>query len=134
MLLDNFFSVLPITPVDATTWSIQVILNPEHPLYQGHFPEHPIVPGVCMLQIIKECVEYIRRERVQYTQIASCKFLSAINPAETIHLKLTLNLKEDEENGQLLLLTEGQADNTCFIKLKAHLKPLSPPKAQPIQE
>ena len=51
MLLDNFYTILSSESSDSTIWTIQVKLNPGHPVYQGHFPGHPVVPGVCLLQL-----------------------------------------------------------------------------------
>lgn len=120
MLLEHFYTIQQIIPIDATTWCVLVALNPKHPLYQGHFPEHPIVPGVCMLQLMKECAENISHQSLQYTQIASCKFLSAINPVETNQLELVLSLNEHPD-GRIQLLAEGKTDSNYFIKLKAQL-------------
>lgn len=141
MLLNNFYTLLSSESLDETVWTIHVELHPEHALYQGHFPAHPVVPGVCLLQIIKESVESIRQHKLQYAQIASCKFLSAIHPAETPQLHFTLTMKETEE-GKLQLQAEGtvvkenteapttsaetskeNAASECFIKLKAVLTP-----------
>lgn len=106
MLLDNFYTILSSESSDSTIWTIQIKLNPGHPVYQGHFPEHPVVPGVCLLQLIKECVEDIRQQKLQVTQVSSCKFLSAINPIETPHISVALTFKEIEE-GTLQLQAEG---------------------------
>ena len=152
MLLDNFYTILSSESSDSTIWTIQVKLNPGHPVYQGHFPEHPVVPGVCLLQLIKECVEDIRQQKLQVTQVSSCKFLSAINPIETPHISVALTFKEIEE-GTLQLQAEGSVKegavkenivkessikdssieencaeghtvkSECFIKLKAALTP-----------
>ena len=83
MLLDNFYTILSSESSDSTTWTIQIELNPDHTVYQGHFPEHPVVPGVCLLQLIKECAENIRQQKLQIVQVSSCKFLSAINPIDS---------------------------------------------------
>lgn len=120
MLLDHFYTILSSELSDSTTWTIQAELNSEHTVYQGHFPGHPVVPGVCLLQLIKECVENIRQQKLQYTQVSSCKFLSAINPIETPHIAVMLVLKETAES-TLLLQAEGTVKNECFIKLKAAL-------------
>ena len=138
MLLDNFYTLLSSESPNSITWTIRVKLNPEHAIYQGHFPEHPVVPGVCLLQLIKECAEDIRRHKLQYTQVSSCKFLSVVNPVNTPCLSVTLTLKDTEE-GKLQLQAEGTvkaegavttegateaketAENECFIKLKAVL-------------
>lgn len=106
MLLDNFYTILSSESSDSTTWTIQIELNPDHTVYQGHFPEHPVVPGVCLLQLIKECAENIRQQKLQITQVSSCKFLSAINPIETPRIAIVLSLKETEE-GKLQLQAEG---------------------------
>lgn len=148
MLLDNFYTILSSESSDSTTWTIQIELNPDHTIYQGHFPEYPVVPGVCLLQLIKECVENIRQQKMQIVQVSSCKFLSAINPIETPRIAIVLVLKETEE-GKLRLQAEGTikgnsvnnnivkkesteeeivkeestVKNECFIKLKAALTP-----------
>lgn len=152
MLLDNFYTILSSESSDSTIWTIQIKLNPGHPVYQGHFPGHPVVPGVCLLQLIKECVEDIRQQKLQVTQVSSCKFLSAINPIETPHISVALTFKEIEE-GTLQLQAEGSVKegavkenivkessikdssieencaeghtvkSECFIKLKAALTP-----------
>ena len=106
MLLDNFYTILSSESSDSTIWTIQIKLNPGHPVYQGHFPGHPVVPGVCLLQLIKECVEDIRQQKLQVAQVSSCKFLSAINPIVTPYISVALTFKETGE-GILQLQAEG---------------------------
>ena len=72
MLLDNFYTILSSEQPDETSGTVLLELNPDHAIYQGHFPAHPVVPGVCLLQLIKESVENIRHQKMQYTQISSC--------------------------------------------------------------
>ena len=115
MLLDNFYTILSSESSDSTIWTIQIKLNPGHPVYQGHFPGHPVVPGVCLLQLIKECVEDIRQQKLQVTQVSSCKFLSAINPIETPHISVALTFKETEE-GTLQLQAEGSVKEGAVKK------------------
>ena len=52
-LLPNFYKVTHSEHINETDWVVQVMLNPQHAIYSGHFPQQPVVPGVCMLQIIK---------------------------------------------------------------------------------
>lgn len=80
----------------------------------------PVVPGVCTLQIIKESAEQIANQPLQYVQIASSKFLSAINPLETPLLQLFIRLEKTEEH-LFKLQAEGICNGKEFIKLKAVL-------------
>lgn len=120
MLLKDFYRICSTETADNITWNICLELNANHPIYKGHFPEAPVLPGVATLQIIKECAEEITQSTLQYTQIGSCKFLSAIDPTQNASLQITLTLKEAEENKRQLL-AEGTVAENCFIKLKATL-------------
>lgn len=71
-----------------------------------------------MLQIIKECIEKIQQAPLQYKQIASCKFLSVINPNETPELELSLTIKKNETD-TFQILAEGASSKDICIKLKA---------------
>jgi len=120
-LLPDFYKVITTEQVNETDWTVQVELNPQHAIYSGHFPQQPVVPGVCMLQMIKECVESICRASYQYKQIASCKFLSAINPHETPELKFSLTIKKGEANIRHIVVEGASSRNDTCIKLKAQL-------------
>ena len=114
MLLENFYKIIHIKEREDGKQAIEIELNPGHVLYQGHFP------GVCTLQIIKESAEQIANQPLQYVQIASSKFLSAINPLETPLLQLFIRLEKTEEH-LFKLQAEGICNGKEFIKLKAVL-------------
>lgn len=120
MLLENFYKIIHIKEREDGKQAIEIELNPGHMLYQGHFPGQPVVPGVCTLQMIKESAEQIVSQPLQYVQIASSKFLSAINPLETPLLQLFIRLEKTEEH-LFKLQAEGICNGKEFIKLKAVL-------------
>ena len=72
------------------------------------------------MQIIKETVEDIRKESLQYTKVTSCKFVLAVNPKETPNPTFVLELKDIKE-GTLHVLAVGMTSKGVFIKLKAIL-------------
>ena len=43
--------------ITADEGVFRVALNADCEVYQGHFPGEPISPGVCNIQMIKECAE-----------------------------------------------------------------------------
>lgn len=119
-LLPCFYTVLQSERINATDWSVRIMLNQRHPVYAGHFPGQPVVPGVCLLQIIKECAERLCGTRLQYKQISSGKYLSVINPDETSELKFSFTIKGNEDDA-ILLSVEGTSTKGTCIKLKAQL-------------
>jgi len=55
--------------------------DPEHPIFSGHFPGRPVVPGVCMVQIIKHLViRALGREDIILSEGHQLKFLQLIIP------------------------------------------------------
>ena len=120
MLLEIFYKIIHRKEREDGKQEIEIELTPGHVLYQGHFPGQPVVPGVCTLQMIKESAEQIANRPLQYVQITSSKFLSAINPMETPLLQLFIRLEETEEH-LFKLQAEGICKEKEFIKLKAIL-------------
>ena len=70
-----------------------ICLNPESPLFKGHFPGHPILPGVCSMRIIRECAERMSGRHMRYGKVKLCRFSSVITPgspeAFDVHVSLT---------------------------------------------
>lgn len=113
MFKGTLFTIQEIIPSDRGH-CIKVQLNPEHHIFEGHFPEQPIVPGVCTLQIIKECVEEIMDKPLIYSSISSCKFTSMILPSTDI-IEITVNLNDT------LLTASVSSNGNVVLKLKANL-------------
>lgn len=120
MLLDNFYTLIDKLEVDDN-WLFNIELNSTHSIYDGHFPNQPIVPGVCNLQIIRECAEDILGQRTFISNVSSCKYLSVVDPSKNAKLQFQLALKESSTH-EYLLQASGKFDETDFIKLKATIQ------------
>lgn len=104
---------------DSALFTIR--LNPDHPVYCGHFPGNPIVPGVCSLQIIKECVEYLQDgHKMTYSKIDQCKYLNAINPHTNAFLSISLKIRKNDEEGIGISATIFH-EETTFVSLQSLL-------------
>jgi len=119
MILNDFYKIDHTTPSDSGTM-FHVKLNPDHAIYKSHFPGQPVLPGVCMLQIIKECAQRLIDKKLQYTQILQCKFLRFVDPVRCSDITLTIALNE-KDDGSLQLIANGTCEGDYFIKVKAIL-------------
>lgn len=119
MLLNDFYNVKKVSAID-NQWHVSLELMANHSLYDGHFPEHPIVPGVCIMQLIKECVASILEKELQYQYVSSCKFLQALDPTVHTCLELIISINNLEDT-KTQLQVEGLCGEICFVKLKANL-------------
>jgi 3-hydroxyacyl-[acyl-carrier-protein] dehydratase len=92
-------------------------LNPKHAIFAGHFPGQPVVPGVCMLQIIKEALERALNKKLFLTQAATIKFLSMLVPiiGEEINLQADFSILAE---GKVTVLNASlSSSKAIFIKL-----------------
>ncbi|MEO6546748.1 MAG: 3-hydroxyacyl-ACP dehydratase [Ferruginibacter sp.] len=57
-------------------------LNAGHRIFKGHFPDQPVVPGVCMIQMVKELLNAAFSKKANLVSAGQIKFLSVIDPTE----------------------------------------------------
>ena len=67
---------------------------------KGIFPGQPVVPGVCMMQMVKEILEKVIGEKTNLVRAGEMKFLAIINPKENNMIQATLKYTV-EENGNM---------------------------------
>lgn len=115
--MNDFYRIVS-TKFENNTWHFDIEINPKHRIFEGHFPEQPIVPGVCTLQIIRECTESILKQKIVLNQISTCKFLSVVDPLSGTAIDLNITFEITEDNC-LNLQANGQFKGADFIKLKA---------------
>lgn len=81
MLQNDFFS-FTVPQIEGNTIKTTLELNAAHKIFEGHFPQHPIVPGVCMMQMVKEVVENVIGKETNLFIAHNIKFLTIIDPRE----------------------------------------------------
>jgi 3-hydroxyacyl-[acyl-carrier-protein] dehydratase len=96
-------------------------LNPSHRIFDGHFPGEPVVPGVCMIQMIKEVLETVVGRETRLFKADYLKFLAIIDPRKnkTIWAELQYELLENQEINVIgSLLNEARIYLKCKAKLR----------------
>ncbi|MDB5091223.1 MAG: hypothetical protein JWR09_5217 [Mucilaginibacter sp.] len=71
----------------------ELSINTNSPIFKGHFPGQPVVPGACMLQLVKEVLEDALGQSVQIQKAANLKFIAMIDPSVTSSVQLEIAYK-----------------------------------------
>ncbi len=121
MLLNSLFFVDQFTSSDYSIEAV-VRIDSNHAIFEGHFPGQPIVPGVCMLQLVRELLEQSEKKKLRIQSAANIKFLAVIDPTinQSVNASILIERQEDEE---LKITASLFAGEVTFFKLKAALKP-----------
>ncbi len=113
MLKDNFYTILEMTSGESSL-KASLQLRADHPLYQGHFPGQPIVPGVCMMQMVKELTGLATKKTLLLQKADNIKFLQQIDPRYTPVLQAELNFKTLDDNSIKVSVIFLKETTPCF--------------------
>ena len=103
--------------VNETGFITTIKLNPHHIVYSGHFPGHPVTPGVIQMQIIHELLEKKFGKSIKLTAMDQCKFLKILNPQEISQITIYIEFKRTD--GLLHINARGEYGTEIFFKLNA---------------
>lgn len=95
MLLGDFFIISNIETTGVEAKAV-LIINASHKIFDGHFPNHPVVPGVCMMQMVKEILEQVTGKKTNLLKSPEMKFLSIIDPSQNNNVSATLKFTIEE--------------------------------------
>lgn len=85
--------------------SYTIRFNASHPIFAGHFPDHPIVPGACLIQIAEELLSEHLGQTIRFTAIRNLKFRQPVTP----EMKVVVRISEGKFDILNLPLTEVYA-------------------------
>lgn len=90
--------------------------DPSDPTFAGHFPTHPILPGVFQLEMARAVTESVLGCPLEIREISKAKFQRPILPAEVVRVEL----KWSETDGAIrvhaiFLVGDERAGETVMI-------------------
>lgn len=118
MLLDNLYHIVA-QEIGEQNLTATIALHTSHPIFEGHFPEQPILPGVCQTQMCVELFNALTKQNLVLTGASVMKFLSFINP--NVNPQLTFKLDWTNQEKGVVLNAVISADDTVFLKFKGDL-------------
>lgn len=119
MLIEGLYTLLDLKENEAV-FVADIKLHKEHEIFKGHFPGNPVMPGVCMIQIIKELTEKAVDKELFLNMSSNIKFMAIINPEKNDTLRLNLAITQMEN--EIKVKNTTMFDDTLALKLNATFK------------
>jgi 3-hydroxyacyl-[acyl-carrier-protein] dehydratase len=118
MLLGNFFTILDSQQTPGACL-LQIQIADSHPIFDGHFPQGPVVPGVCQLQMLEEALSLLLNKSIKLSKAGMVKFLVGIEPVK--HRDLTMDIKFEESDNEYTVTASYYNATETFFKFKGEL-------------
>jgi len=116
MLIKGLYTVEEVSKTDEGI-NAKVRLDKDHEVFKGHFPGNPVMPGVCMIQMVKELTEESLGKELFLEVSSNIKFMAIINPEINPTLNVELAILEDGE--QVKVKNATSFGDTLALKLNA---------------
>lgn len=116
-LMNELYTIHSINEESANKITAQLEILRDHEIFRGHFPENPILPGVCFIQILKEILTLIQGKDLILLQASSIKYLKFLNPEINSIINFEIEVKEIE-NGHFLCNASIYFESITFCRFK----------------
>ena len=94
-MLETFYSVIEKKfGQDSAAFSVH--FNAQHPIFQGHFPTMPVVPGACLMQMAGELSVVALQRNIQIVGAKNIKFLQVNYPNKTESVTFDLTWEKND--------------------------------------
>ena len=119
MLIKDYYTIENVSKLEDGAVRFDISLNADCPVYEGHFPGEPVSPGVCNIQMIKECAEQVAGKPLLMNNLQQCRLTTLVTPLQHPQVEITLAL-EAKADTYKLKATLGKGTDT-YLELKAEL-------------
>ena len=115
MILKDTFYKINTLRFEENVLEAEISINAKHAIYDGHFPNNPVTPGVVQLEMVKEILGTHFNKKIQLRSLTTSKFLAVLNPVTNPEATFKMTVTEQEDQS---LKVAGQLSNTEGICLK----------------
>lgn len=123
MLLNNLYTIQTLSETDNQLQAT-ILLKPDHAIFSGHFPGQPVLPGVCMMEMVAEVTGAFMKGSYRISGGPLIKFLRMIDPRMNPSIQLEIKYHQSSDytttNGRIF----SGAD--VFMKFQLNLVPEPP--------
>ena len=109
---NDIFKIIDLVYSDGKAEAL-LSVNGDSEILRGHFPGQPVVPGACMLQLVKDVLETMLKGKLQMKEAQQIKFMNMVVPGDD-QLKLSISFVNVEDNSFAAQASLTNNETICF--------------------
>ncbi len=117
MLMNDFYNIEYMLR-EPNSFSCKIAFNTQHDIFKGHFPGQAVVPGVCMMEMVKELLEQQTDKNLWLRNAGQVKFLQLITP----DVQPTINISWKETGRSMNVNASFKNDSADLFKLSGNFE------------
>ena len=121
MLPNELFHIIDSRVVSENESLTEFRCNVNHPIFKGHFPGSPVLPGVCMIRLVRDRLSVLKQNEYQLFQARSIKFIHVIDPEKESLLFIEVKASEGVD-GICDVSAIIKSETTNFFQFKGKYK------------
>jgi len=118
LLLNNLYTIQSLSETDNLIQAT-ITLKSDHAIFSGHFPGQPVLPGVCMMEMVAEVMGVCLNSSYRISGGPLIKFLRMIdprmNPLIQLEIKYHISTLSTSTNGRIF------SGSDVFMKFQLNL-------------
>jgi len=109
---NGIFKVLDLALTDGKA-EAELAVNGDSKIFIGHFPGQPVVPGACMLQLVKDVLETVLNSELRLKKAQQIKFMNVVVPGDD-QLQLSISFTNAGDNTFSVQANLTNNEAVCF--------------------
>lgn len=117
-LENHYYRLLGSQPIEGRA-VFRVALLPQSDVYQGHFPGRPVCPGVCHIELVRQCAERCAGQRLHIRTVALARFPAMASPTRCPEIEVCVCLCPLADG--FAVTATIKADGQTFLDFKGEM-------------
>ena len=118
--MKDFYSIVSQNDLGEGKHEFDLELNANHPVYDGHFPEMAVAPGVMLTDLVGSLTGIIANKSLELTSARNIKFMVPVLPKK--ENKMHVNISVSEAGGIYTSKAVATHAEMTFFKISASFK------------
>ena len=94
------------------------IFPPEFIGFKGHFPNRPVLPGVCSIQAVTAIFKTLRKKEVKLREIVLAKFFTPVSANQELFFECRNTKEESDQSLIKVLVVNDDGKKITELQLK----------------